>query len=663
MQQTEATDLIKQAMYSTKLSRLLAQENIGVSFSNTAATASFSPVDRTLTFPYSTAFMDHDIHELFMMHEVSHAIHLPVDSIEQVRAAGIDHGMFNIVVDIRDERLIKEKYPGTIKSFVRGYEKLLEQGFFGKKNRINALSFADRLNVYAKLGITTGHFVRLNPTEHAFYEECMKATSFKEVMDLSRRLELADKNNFNRNQISEMLADEIEEITSQLNADGEPMSAEAIQQELDELIRQIEETRLQDLFDKNFQQTVMSNVHIVTYQSLSKNNVYVSKAKWYTDSVADYYNNIHQSNYDSLELVNEIRESRKLIKTSVDSMVRVFESKKSAQKYRDAKVSQTGLIDINKVHRYKFDDKIFRSVTKMPNSKNHAYYIMIDMSGSIYRNFNDVVEQIVVITEFFRRIQVPYKVVGFGASVEFSNKKDFGMPYDVQVCPSIVSRSGSEFLFELFTSEQTTHEHNLTIKGLLSRVRFSFGSTPTGFAMLTAEQDAMKFFTNVKADKKHMVVMTDGQPTDLSALTYSVRGKTMLVTDAVTKKHITTKGNSPYGVINAIGKIFTNRYNINFTTISISNKLSDSVVSAFVSSGVSPTAQSDWTRKGFTSVVDPYSTNTVFFAKPFSVESEVGAFDVDETMSAAKIAQAMARSMKQLKKSRNFLNTLAETLS
>ena len=182
-------DIIKQAMYSTKLSRMLAQENIAVMFDVKATTASFSPETRTLTFPHNTAFMDQDIHELFMFHEVSHAIHLPHDSMDTVKESNVNFSLFNIVIDIRDERLIKAKYPGAIKTFNKAYEKLLNQGFFGEMKHIIHKSFADRLNVYAKVGVRLGAEIPMSTEEHAFYERCMKAEKLDDCIELAKELE------------------------------------------------------------------------------------------------------------------------------------------------------------------------------------------------------------------------------------------------------------------------------------------------------------------------------------------------------------------------------------------------------------------------------------------------------------------------------------------
>lgn len=653
---TENFDIIKQSMYSTKLSRMLAQENIAVVFDSNAHTASFSPETRTLTFPHSTAFLDQDVNELFMMHEVSHALHLPLDVTNTVKEADVSFDLFNIVIDIRDERLIKQKYPGTVPAMQRGYGKLLDQGFFGVKEEINFKSFADRLNVFAKCGIKLGHFIKLNATEMDFYNRCMTANTLEECIELTRELSMWKSSK----DMNDLLTYVMEKISDEL--DLEETEADR-QRRIMEEMEKIRAERAQAIFDESFKNSILTNAHVISYTSLNPADVHVTSIKKFTDYVKEDSTKYWYTD-DSFDITTAVRDMRKSIQTSVDSMVRVFESKKAAERYRNARISTTGLIDINKVHRYQFDDKIFRKAVKIPNSKNHAYYILLDFSGSMSRIYKDVIEQVVVLTEFFKRIQVPYKVVCFGASVRHEIS-DFTKTRCNELAkspmPTLLRPSVGEELFEVLNHNQTSYEHNVAISGLLKMSGFGLSHTPTGTAMLMAEHDSVQFFNSCCADKKHMVMITDGEPTDLS--TYSVYGKTILMTDSITKKMITTKGNASYAPINAIGKIFEHRYGIKFTSLCILNSLKEQDTSAFISAGVSEVQKADFRTTGYVKMNDPFTQNDVYFAKPFDVDTDIDNYDISEKKTTAQIAKAMLKTVKNIKKSRNFLNALAETLS
>ena len=46
--------------------------------------------------------------------------------------------------------------------------------------------------------------------------------------------------------------------------------------------------------------------------------------------------------------------------------------KKAATKYAKARLYTSGDIDVNKIYKYKFDDQLFRKLTKLPKGKTTA---------------------------------------------------------------------------------------------------------------------------------------------------------------------------------------------------------------------------------------------------------------------------------------------------
>ena len=159
-----------------------------------------------------------------------------------------------------------------------------------------------------------------------------------------------------------------------------------------------------------------------------------------------------------------------------------------------------------------------------------------------------------------------------------------------------------------------------------------------------------------------MVVITDGEPTDMID-SYTTRGKTKIYVDPVTKRNIVMRGNASYSAINAIGKVFEYRYNWKFTTISLVKTLQEKHTSAFVSSGISDDMNSSWRKNGFAIIIDPYTKNPVYMAKPFGIESDLSDFSVENKKTSSQISRSMIKNLKGIKKSRNFLNALAENLS
>ena len=77
---------------------------------------------------------------------------------------------------------------------------------------------------------------------------------------------------------------------------------------------------------------------------------------------------------------------------SVNYLVKQFEMKKSADEYRRAAVSKTGVINTNTLYKYKLTDDIFKKVTTVPEGKNHGLVLHLDWSGSMQYGLLDTLQ-------------------------------------------------------------------------------------------------------------------------------------------------------------------------------------------------------------------------------------------------------------------------------
>ncbi len=131
------------------LANILAAEDITLVEKNTD-TASFNTENRMVTMPnwVSLNYGD-DVFNMFLGHEVSHALYTPTDSWNDV-PKNIPRSYVNVVEDIRIEKMIKRTYMGLIPVFRKAYSEIAKdffKGFDGNKSK-----FIDRLNVYFKCG-------------------------------------------------------------------------------------------------------------------------------------------------------------------------------------------------------------------------------------------------------------------------------------------------------------------------------------------------------------------------------------------------------------------------------------------------------------------------------------------------------------------------------
>ena len=163
------------------LAKLLSVENVTLRVAN-KSTASFNIKTRVLTVP-SWFIEDDNLADMFIGHEVGHALWTLPGTIERIEARfGLKYfGIYNIIEDIRIERMMLDKYPGLHRDFMKGYAVLLERDFFGNSGKsFTDYKFIDRLNIFAKVrGLVK---VPMNSEEMAFYDKCYAAETEEDVM-------------------------------------------------------------------------------------------------------------------------------------------------------------------------------------------------------------------------------------------------------------------------------------------------------------------------------------------------------------------------------------------------------------------------------------------------------------------------------------------------
>ena len=133
------------------LAKLLATENLIVQHDSNAETASFNTATRILTLPLLNIDDPH-VYDMFIGHEVGHALWTPTDWAEQVDST-IPFDFVNVIEDVRIERMIQDKFPGLRSDFSKGYNTLNNRDFFAIADKdLKKLNFIDRINLHFKLG-------------------------------------------------------------------------------------------------------------------------------------------------------------------------------------------------------------------------------------------------------------------------------------------------------------------------------------------------------------------------------------------------------------------------------------------------------------------------------------------------------------------------------
>jgi hypothetical protein len=158
----------------------------------------------------------------------------------------------------------------------------------------------------------------------------------------------------------------------------------------------------------------------------------------------------------------------------VGLLAKEFEMRKAAKAFSKSKLSDTGDIDINKLSSYQFDDNIFRKVMLTPKGKSHGLVLLLDRSGSMSDNMSGSLEQIMVLSMFCRKVNIPFLVYGFGDCTD-AHAEDKGVnryTYRTEDFPCFEMKDGdlsfsNMFLREYLSSKMNNREFNNAIRNMV----------------------------------------------------------------------------------------------------------------------------------------------------------------------------------------------------
>ena len=110
------------------LVKLLAEEDLTVTYQK-VPTASFNVKTRQVILPIWKDKSE-DVADMMSLHEVGHALYTPEDMIIKGEKKKVSHSFLNVLEDVRIEKMIQEKYLGSVKIFKKAYTELLKKDFY-----------------------------------------------------------------------------------------------------------------------------------------------------------------------------------------------------------------------------------------------------------------------------------------------------------------------------------------------------------------------------------------------------------------------------------------------------------------------------------------------------------------------------------------------------
>jgi len=606
------------------LTKLMASENLTVEHQK-IHTAKFDPKNRILYLPIwqdMTGFMyDH-----LGGHEVGHALYTPADgwhdaAIDKTKGRNFK-SFLNVVEDARIEKKVTRKFPGLKSSFKKGFQELLDRDFFGiQYKNVNDLAFIDRLNLYTKSQYTID-YIKFSLEERVYIAKVQNLETWEDVLSLTNEIYDYSKNEQLEMQMQEQMRDfemsdmedgddevgDTEDFDYEEDENGQPEqsrnskssdkkpedeteSTESSSEtdetenddsdetqsepEFDRYKKSVEsqgdqyspECRTDDSYRQNENSLLDAKCKPYLYLNIptvNAKNVF-TPAKRVQELLSEYYaQSISDGIINNAYVQKLVTDFKNKNDRYIGLLAKEFEMRKAAKAFSKSKLSDTGDIDINKLCNYKFDDNIFRKVMMIPKGKSHGLILLLDCSGSMSDNMAGSIEQILVLSMFCRKVNIPFSVYGFTDCSEtfnidrgvdsFAKRKDGSESFsrkvgdlgfsNVQLREYLNSKmSNVEFTKSLrnliLLKESYVYVRNSSYNRIGRPPSENLSNTPLVQAVIAVGSILNNFRTTNNLDLTSLVIVHDGDADNASQYYHEVERKDF---DGVVEKNIWSYG-------------------------------------------------------------------------------------------------------------------------
>ena len=447
------------------LARLLATENLIVEHRGDIPTASFDVDRRVLQLPQWDQASG-QVYDMLVGHEVGHALYTPNEDYTDYVQCPKDY--VNVVEDVRIEKLMKRKYPGLRKSFNAGYKELSEQDFFQVQGvDYNTVLFIDRINLHYKLGPSA--MVPFSSEEQLIVDRVADTETFEEVCALADEIygkakadqptdqqpnssmpstgqgegdgdgeteqvyqtpsEEGDSSESSNDPSSEGESDSEGEDGEGKGASGGTGSSGGAGAQGSQGFQDIESSQTQNAFDSAAKNLSTESAHNIGYFEIPSNlklDDYLVDWQEVHDWIDSRFalqepprvsmgedGTVYWKQHGLDDADQSYREYRQTAQKEVNYLVKEFECRKSASAYARATTSKTGVIDTTKLHTYMYNEDIFKKISVVPDGKNHGLLFLLDWSGSMSDQLHATLKQVLNLTAFCKKVNIPFEVYAF----------------------------------------------------------------------------------------------------------------------------------------------------------------------------------------------------------------------------------------------------------
>lgn len=518
------------------LAKLMATENLIVEQRN-VPTAAFDVQNRLLVVPILNEKIDGYTYDLFMGHEVGHALYTPLEGMVKAKELGIDRSILNVVEDNRIERKIRTKYPGLRNSFSRAYTSLFDKDFFGTKGKDTQLfNLVDKINLYSKIGAYSG--VIFDGIEQEIYNEVNATQTYDDVIRVSQKIvEYMQQELEKQKEILKELEGD-EDFEASFEIEGEPMPSDDVSYaddiddsqndstSISEPSKGFEDEKLNlrdyiksytdEAYRENEKQLFQNTGKSIGYANVPvfDKKTGIMDFKETLQGLDEFYVNRYDADY--LPVFNQqLQENFNKLKESankpVSYLVKEFELRKNADQLKRASVAKTGELNMNRVYSYTFSEDIFKKISVVPNGKSHGLVMFIDWSGSMSEHIENTVKQLFSLVLFCRKVNIPFDVYAFVEQSTERYHKQQPKINDLVLQPFLMVNLLSNRMNANEFKKATSYLYYMAISRYATPKFLHMSGTPLNEAVIAALEIIPEFQKRNKLQVVNTVFLTDGE--------------------------------------------------------------------------------------------------------------------------------------------------------
>ena len=422
----------------SNLARLLATENILVE-QKKVETAYFNLKTRTLVMPILKQELSGELYDLFIGHEVGHALNTPLDGWhDSIKDMGVKRSILNVCEDVRIEKLIRRKFPGLKTSFIKAYKELLDMDFFGLSEIDDkTLNLIDRINLHTKCGVSVG--MKFEGIEAELLQEAESTETFEDVVDVAMKIQNYMKQvHQSETQTDVQASEDVDEAGDESDMDSEEEGSTTNTEEVEGEGTNSNSQKgdeLESKTDQKFREKEKNLFDHKSYNDLEYGNIPELDSSKIIVGYKQVIREIKESDSKNKYKIDTklFSEFRGEVKKTVAYLVKEFELRKNADMMKKASVAKTGDLNMNRIFSYQFSEDIFKKITITPNGKSHGLVLFLDWSGSMSNCMKDTIKQLLTLVLFCKSVQIPFEVYAFsnyyGNTKRYYSKAFLELPY------------------------------------------------------------------------------------------------------------------------------------------------------------------------------------------------------------------------------------------